>query len=261
MSNVLAKLSSVLDIKRNVVGVHFIYDQQTFEESEAVLLKRPITYCVMVKSASKGARIKATLEQFGCGGGSRALGLNEPSAEYQSGQEYRNFGLYRDSAIAKNVVNNMTFIKHRLYGVVIQPLEFFVEKPDVVLIITNSFNSMRIIQGYTYQFGTQVNFKMTGNQAVCSECTAYPYETNSINISMFCCGTRYLAAWSMDEVAIGMPYEIFVQTVEGVYQTANGAETNDRKAVIRENLKNNNVGDPGIIDDQAYFIVLKNEEN
>ena len=58
-----------------------------------------------------------------------------------------------------------------------------------------------------------------------------------------------------------MPYEIFVQTVEGVYQTANGAETNDRKAVIRENLKKNNVGDPGIVDDQAYFIVLKNKEN
>ena len=95
---------------------------------------------------------------------------------------------------------------------------------------------------------------MTGNQALCSECTAYPYETNSMNISMFCSGTRYLAGWSDTEIGIGMPYGIFKGVCDGLYLSANGVEKDSRKAVLRENLKKAGLEDPGLEDGKAYYM-------
>lgn len=255
-SNALLKLTSVLELDRKVVGVKFLFTKEDYDQADAKAANEKIPYCVMVKLATHGHATKATLETSGCGGGTRALGLEDTKPSFDSGCEYNSFGLYQDLAIAKNVVNTITFCKHHIYGVMTKPLEDFHENPDVVVVIANSYNAMRIIQGYTYKFGTQTHFKMAGNQAICSECTAYPFESNSINISMLCSGTRYLAGWSKEEIAIGLPYGKFVETADGVYLSANGSERNEHKKRIREALRVNGVQDPGIIDDEAYFIRL-----
>lgn len=252
----LKKLKAALDIERQVVGIKFLFDQKAYEAAEAKSARHKIPYCVMVKLATHGYSLKATLETSGCGGGTRALGLEDTKPEFDSGCEYNSFGLYNDLAIAKNVVNHITFCKHKIYGVMTKPLEFYEEVPDVVIVITNSYNAMRIIQGYTYKFGTQTNFKIAGNQAVCSECTAYPFETNAINISMFCSGTRYLAGWKENEIAIGLTHSKFLQTCDGVFLSINGSEQNKNKETILAKIRENNLEDPGIKKDDAYFIRL-----
>jgi len=249
----LKKITSALEFKRKIVGVKFLFTEEEFIQAEAKALKVKMPYCVMVRMAGNGYSLKSTLATSGCGGGTRALGLESPSDEFSSGREYYSFGLYQDLAVAKNVVKNITFCQHRIYGVLTKPLAEFKEDPDVVIIVTNPYNAMRIIQGYTYKFGTQTNFKLAANQAVCSECTAYPYESNDINISMFCSGTRYLAGWGKDEMAIGLPYGKFLATADGVYRTINGSERNEEKARIRASLRLNQLEDPGIHDYEAYF--------
>ncbi len=257
MITAIDKITASLAIERKIVGVKFLFTKEEYELADAKPAKSKIPYCVMVKLATGGTGLKATLELSGCGGGTRAIGLEMPSDNFKSGCEYNSFGLYQDLAIAKNVVNNVTFCKHKIYGVMTKPLEEFSEAPDVVIIITNSYNTMRIIQGYTYKFGTQTNFKLAGNQAVCSECTAYPFESNAINISMFCSGTRYLAGWSKEEIGIGLPYGKFVEMADGVYLTVNGSEQNQAKEIIKQNLVDKNIADPGIYKDEAYFIKEK----
>ncbi len=252
----LKKLTASLEVDRKIVGIKFLFDKNSYENADAKPATNKIPYCVMVKLATDGFSIKATLETSGCGGGTRAIGLEEPSSEFKSGCEYNSFGIYQDLAISKNVVNNITFCKHKIYGVMVKPLELYSDEPDVVIIITNSYNTMRIIQGYTYKFGTQTAFKLAGNQAVCSECTAYPFETNSINISMFCAGTRYLAGWKNDEIAIGLPYGKFLDTCNGVFESINGAENNKNKKLILNKISINKLQNPGIVMDDAYFIRL-----
>jgi len=257
----LKKISSSLELNRKIVGVKFLFTENEYEEADAKAAKAKLPYCVMVKLATHGYGLKSTLETSSCGGGTRALGLENTKPEFESGCEYYSFGLYQDLAVAKNVVNNITFCSHRLYGVMTKPLESFNEKPDVVIIVTDSYNTMRIIQGYTYKYGTQTGFKMTGNQAVCSECTAYPFENNSINISMFCSGTRYLAGWGKSEIAIGLPYAKFLETADGVYNTINGTEQNAAKKIIKANLAREKLEDPGIYDNDAYYIRLSKNNN
>lgn len=252
----LDKVYSALELSRKIVGVKFLFTEKEFEAADVRAAKAKIPYCVMVKLATHGYGLKATLKTSSCGGGTRALGLEKAKPEFESGCEYSSFGLYQDLAVAKNVVNNITLCRHKLYGVMTKPLEAFDGDPDVVIIITDSYNGMRIVQGYTYKYGTQSSFKLAGNQAVCSECTAYPFENNSINISMFCSGTRYLAGWDKSELAIGLPYAKFLGTAQGVFMTVNGTEGNATKKQIREKLKEKNLEDPGIFDDDAYYIRL-----
>ena len=90
-------------------------------------------------------------------------------------------GLYENQQVAKSVALKFAILNRPLYGIVIMPLECFEEEPDVVLFITNTREAMRIVQGYTCTYGLQNNFCMSGNQAVCVECTNYPYINQCIN--------------------------------------------------------------------------------
>lgn len=251
----LAKLETSEILTRKPVGIKFLFTKEEYEGCPVEEARAKMAYCVMVKTASLGVCMKTDITKCICGGGTRAVGLEQPSERYFTGCEAYSFGLYRDLAVAKQEVNSLTFCRHHTHGLLIQPLEAYEDcDPDVVILFSDSFGTMRLIQGYTYHYGPQPNFKMTGNQALCSECTAYPYETNSMNISMFCSGTRYLAGWKDTEIGVGMPYGIFKGVCDGLYLSANGVEKDSRKAMLRENLKKAGLKDPGLEDGKAYYM-------
>lgn len=260
LNAIVEKTNAILELERKIVGIKFLFTEEEFNKVDARTLTKPMPYCVMVKSAMAGFSIKMTLETSGCMGGLRALGFIDTTEEYKSGVEYKGFGLYCDLATAKNVVNNLTTCKQKIYGVLAQPLELYDSEPDVVIVVSNSYNAMRVIQGYTYIYGTQANFKMTGNQAICSECTAYPFESNSINISMLCSGTRYSGRWEQYEIGMGMPFNKFTQVVEGIYNTINAAESNKNKEKIKAKLDNCKCQTASIEKDQSYFLRIKNKD-
>lgn len=163
------KANCALELNRRIVGVKFLFTEEEFQQATARLINAPMHYCAMVKAATAGHCVKASAKNFGCLGGARALGMMEPEEAFVSGRHYRNLGLYQNLVIAKNARNNMTFCQHKAYGVMVKPLQEFEEEPDVVLIMTNAYTAMRIVQGYTYTYGIHTEFKLSGNQAVCSE--------------------------------------------------------------------------------------------
>ena len=58
-------------------------------------------------------------------------------------------------------------------------------------------------------------------------------------------------------IGIGMPYGIFTGVCDGIYRSANGVERDCRKAVLRANLKEAGLKDPGLVDGQAYYMMQK----
>jgi uncharacterized protein (DUF169 family) len=144
------------------------------------------------------------------------------------------------------------------FGIMVQPIEKYeTELPDVVILATNARNGMRLLQGYTYSYGSQPAFTMTGNQAICVECTSYPMEANRMNLSMLCSGTRYLANWKQDEIAIGFPYHRFVETVEGLLQTVTAVELDPAKRCIQEKLVDQGFPDPNFRFGHTYYTGLE----
>lgn len=237
---ICTKLGNMLELTNSVVGFRFVESQEEFKNSKFQALTGFLPYCVMVKCATKGHPIKAKADNFGCYGGSRALGFIPCSEEFYTGEEYLNFKVYKDIKAAKKTSDNISICNTKAYGIEIGPLSSFEDAVDVVIIVTNPYNMMRIVQGYNYHFGTYTSYKIGGMQAICGETTAYPYVSNEINFSLLCSGTRLIAAWGRSELSVGIPFNKIGNVVDGIYQTVNPLERDGDKKRISGKFKNAN---------------------
>lgn len=230
------RMNCALELKRKIVGVKFLFSREDFEASDVKRVATKLNYCVMVRMATSGRALKATGDDLACLAGARATGLKDIDDYHRSGQNGKRLGIYRDMATAKSVRDRMSYCDHKAYGIVVKPLDMYDDEPDVVIIVANPYNVMRIIQGYSYYYGLRAHFKMTGNQAICSESTAYPYLADDINVSLLCIGTRHRAGWKDDELAVAFPFNRFKKITQGVMETINIMDNNRKKKVIEKKL-------------------------
>lgn len=243
LGQTVIKMNCALEMKRKIAGIKFLFSREEYEAVDARQVKSKLSYCVMVKLAMSGRAIKATGDDMACMGGARATGLKENVEYNKSGQNGHKLGLYHDMATAKNAIDGMSYCDHHPFGVMVKPLDEFEQDPDVVIIVTNAYNTMRIVQAYSYYYGIKKNYIMTGNQAICSESTAYPYLNNDINVSLLCIGTRHKAGWKDDELAVAFPFNRFNKITDAVMETINIMDNNSKKRVIERKLRENNIYD------------------
>lgn len=232
----VAKLYASLDLSRKAVGVKLIKTEAEFQTIDGVFPQKPIRYCQMVKGASAGHSIKANAGSFSCQSGPRVLGINPADEKNAHGENWAGLGLYSSRELSAQVREGLSYSQNPMYGVLVQPLEKYETAPDVIVIVANPYNLMRITQGYAYSYGMPGNINMLGNQAVCLECSARPFVTQDMNISLLCIGTRHLAGWGKDEMAAGIPASKFSGVVDGIYQTINIMEDDEGKKRIAKNF-------------------------
>lgn len=248
------KISKMLDLNRQVIGVKFENKREDYEIHTARGLLKPIPYCVAVKSAMAGHRVKIDCFTSGCSGGSRALGLTPATHDYFNGERIVDMGLCKSMQLGAHIAQEVPTWETDTTGVIIQPLEYFEEDPDVVLITGTARNIMRIVQGYTYQFGIAKNIILSGNQAVCMESTVNAYRNNGMNVSVLCSGTRYEANWNDDELMVGISFKKFVEVVKGIEQTINPVESDENKLLIEKALATTNNLEIDVEYGKAYYM-------
>lgn len=234
MNNKFKAFISCLNIDRKVVGIRFLFTKEEYEKVDSSPAKSKLSYCMMVKVASSGKSIKVRDEHFWCSSSARAFGFKEVDEIIKSGIEYYSYGLYNELGNARKVIEEMVYLDHSIYGIELRPIEEFEDKPHMVIIISQPYNIMRIVQGYSYKYGYSKNIRFVGNQGLCSELTTRPYINNDINISLLCSNTRYSCKWRDDEMGIGIPYTLFEDIMDGVINTMNHVEPDYRKEIIRE---------------------------
>ena len=253
LENQVLQVNSYLNLERKIVGIKFLFDEEEFERSNGRELPHMMAYCTMIRNSTQGKSIKAKLNNFACSSGAKALGLLDVTNEDLSGKRRLRLGTYKDLTICRSISKDMVYCEQKIHGVSIMPLEEFKdEEPNVVIIITDAFNTMRISQAYGYHFGQLKNIKFVGMQAICQEATSYPHEINDMNISMLCSGTRMLCQWKDDELAIGMPYHMFSSIVDGVKNTVNPLERDKNKEEIKNRMEENEIDDLEIVFSKNY---------
>lgn len=253
--NSIKKFYALIDIDRRIVGVKLLKDKSQFDSYDVVSLVNPLSYCVAVKSASLGHRIKFDKLRSGCAGSTRALGLEKPTDDFLDGSAPLRLGLFKDQEVAMKSALHTTNVLSNTYGVLVQPIEFFdkEDKPDVAIVIGKPRELMRIIQGYTYHYGINTNISMSGNQGVCVEATAYPLIHNTINMSFLCSGTRYLAQWKDEEATMGIPMSLLDNVIDGLYNTVNAVEMDKRKSEISKDLMSDYIGSMQMEYGKTYY--------
>lgn len=230
------KINCALPLDRQVVGVRFLFTKEEFDSAITTQPKGKMPYCKMVTNATTGRSVKVNFDNFGCFASARALGIVALDDFYTAGHYYGKPKLYQDYPTAREVTNNISILDHQCYGVEVRPLKEFDLTPHIVIIVSTPVNIMRMVQGYTYKYGTHKSYKFIGNQAMCAESTAHPYKENSINISLLCSGARK-SGLNDDELSMGLPLTQFVNMVDGLCETITPVETNKRKKTIEENFE------------------------
>jgi uncharacterized protein (DUF169 family) len=250
-------IESYLDLDRKPVGVKFFFDKYEFDNFEVPQRDRKVTYCNSVQLASKGESMKLTKENQGCPNGAMALKMKDIPEPMASGKARFSKHIYKDVDISKSISDEMLFLQEEPAGIVVMPLENYKEAPDVVVVVGSSYNVMRMIQGHGYFNGYTNNLRTVGLQAVCQDLTTYPYNTKDINISLLCPGTRLVANWQAEEIGIGIPFDKWYEVVQGVVETTNPFERDDKKKGIEARLIERGLDASGIkfgenYDDGSY---------
>lgn len=232
----IKKFRVTLNMKRKIIGIRFLFIEEEYLDFDAKEMDVKLTFCGMTAKAMNGEKIKGRYDSFSCQGGPEMLGMKPVPNYVYSGKQFSTFRLYEDMAIARQVQNDLCFVNQKIYGVAVAPLEDM-EEADIVMFLCDSWQMMRVIQGYTYHHGMAKNIGMAGNQGICADLAARPYCTNDLNISVLCAGARMNTHAEDGELGAGMPVHLFFDIAEGVLATINPATDNKRKEELEKRIE------------------------
>lgn len=229
------KMRLVLNLKRRIVGVKFIFIEEEYNDYKMEVYPFKGAVCGIVAQALKGNTYKAKCESFSCTGGRECLGLTSVASYVRAGKRFDEFRLYEDLAISRQVQEDLCYLDQKIYGLVAGPLEEL-EDSDVVLYLCDGWQMMRTIQGYTYHHGMAKNIGMIGNQGICSDLIARPFYKNDLNISCLCAGARTSTKAEDWEIGVGMPIHLFRDIAKGILITLNPATNEIKKKELKERM-------------------------
>ncbi|MDD7762251.1 MAG: DUF169 domain-containing protein [Firmicutes bacterium] len=247
-------IKTYVEMEREPVGVKFFFDEESFKACDMPMRDSKIPYCNAVKKASIGEGTKLVAAHQGCPNGCSALNFQDTPDPIANGKGRFSKGIYDSLEVSKGISDEMDegFMKQRPYGIAVFPLKEFTIEPDVVLIVGIPYIVMRFIEGYAYKHGYTNNFKSCGLQAVCHDMTTYPYNTDDINITMLCPGTRLCCSWDESEMGMGIPWSKWYDTCEGIKATTNPFVRNAGKKTIAKKLEERGKSADDIIMNQNY---------
>lgn len=248
-----AKLIQIyLDLDREPVGVKFLHTEEDYNALDMYQREHRVSYCNAVALASTGEPMKVKLSHQACPNGSSALGLMDIPEPMKTGAKRHSLGIYDSVETSKKMFDGMSLNQNKEYGIAVSPLSKAEFEPDVVLVISKSYNIMRIIQGYSYFYGYDNNIKTVGLQAVCHDLTTAPMLNDGLNISFLCPGTRLVANWDEDELGVGISFNKWYSTVQGVINTTNPFARNDKKDSIIKKLDEAGMDSSHIVKGKNY---------
>jgi len=212
------KLKDLLGLEKSPVAIKLVLREDDLPEGVEKIGK-PARHCEMVQMAAAGEVFYATAEAQACKGGANALGIDEAPEKVRTGEFYYNLGRFASFASAKRTFDGIPSIDLKFYAAVYAPLEKATFDPDVIVIICNPAQAMKISQALVYTLGGRVEADFSGIQSLCADAVAGPYMRKRPNITMGCSGSRQYAGVRDDELIVGLNGEnlgCFVNALEAI---------------------------------------------
>lgn len=199
-----SKLKAILNLKGSPVAVRLVARREELPAGVPVLGEK-IRHCQMIQKARGGDVFYATKEQHGCAGGAGALGIIETPENIRSGEFYFKLGRFKTLDSARNTLGAIPRTGKPFVATLYAPLEKAAFKPDVVVILGNPFQLLKIAQANLYAEGGRNTAAFSGIQSLCADAVASPYITGEVNFSLGCDGSKKNAKILDDEMTVGIP--------------------------------------------------------
>jgi len=204
-----------LNLEFNPVAIRFVLHKKDIP-NDIKRIDEKMRHCEMVQKASKGEAFYSTSEEQTCKGGSSAIGLEDLPENIASGEFYYNLGRFDSIGSAKRTIDAIPKINLHSYGIVYSPLEKASFVPDIVVMITNPTQAMKISQALIYTLGGRVEVDFSGIQSVCADAVAGPFVNKKPHITLGCSGSRQYANIQDSELIVGLNGENLGCTVNAL---------------------------------------------
>jgi uncharacterized protein (DUF169 family) len=179
-------------------------------------LKEKIRLCQMLDRVRFNREIFYTeVINHRCDGGSSSCGMKETSERIKNGEFLSKMGLFGSKRAARRFSNSNSRIEFGTVKIVsFAPLENLIFEPDVIVIICNAKQGMKITEAYSYETGKRP-LGMTG-PPICSSIVAAPYLTGEVTYSFGDHGARKYMNIKDEEVFVGIPAELLQDISENL---------------------------------------------
>ncbi len=197
------ELKERLDLSKSPVAIKFVLREEDIPQ-DIGKLDENVRHCEMVQKAANGEIFYATNEEQMCKGGASALGLMETPEKIKTGEFYQELGRFSSIGSAKRTMESIPKIDPIMKAIIYAPLESIKYDPDVVVLICNPAQAMRLAQAMIYTRGGRVEASFSGIQSICADAVAGPFVNNAANFTVGCSGSRKFADIKEEEVIVGM---------------------------------------------------------
>lgn len=205
------KLKEHLNFRGSPVAIALINDKPDLEE-----LDNKKRFCGMLNDPwLNGKSFYTTKEQHDCDGGAYHLGLKEMPDEMKNGEFlYKKVGLFGSARAARrffssNIGVEPGTVKYACFS----PLDKANFEPDVVVIICNAKDGMKLIEASAYETGICAEGLMG---PICSTIVAAPFLTGKVTFCLADAGSRQWLNINDDEMMVGIPFERLTSVVKGL---------------------------------------------
>ncbi|MGC9516879.1 MAG: DUF169 domain-containing protein [Methanomicrobiales archaeon] len=197
------KIKDDLELEKSPVAIKLVLREEDIPEG-VEKLEGKMRHCEMVQKASQGESFYATAEEQKCKGGAAAIGADEAPEKLKTGEFYYELGRFSSLGAAKRTLDAIPKIDLRTYATVYTPLEKATFDPDVILVICNPAQAMKLAQAMVYTLGGRVEADFSGIQSFCADAVAGPFMRKQANITLGCSGSRQYAGIKDYEVMVGL---------------------------------------------------------
>ncbi|ABO49799.1 protein of unknown function DUF169 [Desulforamulus reducens MI-1] len=197
-------LQDLYKLDYNPVAIKFFFDQEEYDKFEVEKVPGPkMTYCqVALASRMDDYITKFNQEKLLCGNAKTVFGMRESSDEEVDGHvKYTN-----NWELAKECLNAKPMLPlGELKGIATAPLYKATFEPDVVFMITDTFQAYHILNDYIGATKKPtLNFTHTINSAVCGG-TVGCYQKQTIEMKTMCAGSFTSGKTEKGEINIFVP--------------------------------------------------------
>ncbi len=177
----------------------------------------PARHCEMVQNARlKKDGFYSTANEHQCKGGAAVIGLMDIPENVANGEFYFKLGAFASNEASRNTMELVPRIQHMSKFAMYAPLDSASFSPDMVVVICSPKQAMQIIQAELYNEGGRVQTGFAGKQSLCADIVANTLNTNSIQVSLGCSGSRKHARIEDNEMIVGIPAEKMEQLVNSL---------------------------------------------
>lgn len=207
------KIKETLGLENSPIAISF-----STEASEGVEQRKgKLRLCQMLdKVRFEGKSFYTTSENHECDGGATHCGLREPSVRLKTGEFlYKDLGLFGSKRAARRFISFNPKIEIGTVTVVsFSPLEKEKFEPEVVVLICNAKQGMKIAEAFAYESGKKT-MGLTG-PPICSAVVAAPFLTGEVVHSLGDSGARKFMKIKDGDIFIGIPAELLPDIVENL---------------------------------------------